>query len=73
MVPPTGQARAVCTVCIWLVFKSQLGVLFCFFKNDLELVAATRFFAHISSYSAASPLEWGQGDGGLAGSQTAAG
>ena len=50
----------------------QVGC-FLFFKNDLELVAA-----HISSYSAlefsvASPLEWGQGDGGLAGSPTAAG
>lgn len=43
MVPPTGQVRAVFAVCIWLVFKSKLGVLFCFLKSDLELVAATRF------------------------------
>lgn len=58
-------------------FSIQVGC-FLFFKNNLELVAATRFFAHISSnsaleFSVASPLEWGQGDSGLAGSPTAAG
>lgn len=51
-------------------FEIKLGVLFCFFKKDLELVAATRFFAHISysalAFSVASPLERGRGDVDLA-------